>query len=110
MSEMQDDLALKALFADAPRPPMGDEDFVAGVMGRVETYEVRRKSRWQAAGLGALGLTAGVVILNYGDIIGVFNDAFAAYAAQLPAIGAGGSAALIAMAVAAGGWLYAERG
>lgn len=110
MTDDRDDRALEALFAEAPRPPMGDEAFVGVVMGRVAAFETRKKGSRQAVGLGLFGLTAGAMILNYGEIIGAFNNAFAGYAAQLPALGAGGSAALIAMAVAAAGWLYAERG
>ncbi len=109
MSEDREDRALKALFADAPRPAWGDETFVAGVMARVEAHEAKKKSRWNAALFGGLGLMAGFVALNYGEVIGAFYRSVGPLAADVPQLGAGGLTALLALAAAGAGWAYSER-
>lgn len=105
-----DDARLRALFAGADQPPMGDERFTAAVMGRVDT--ARRSVSARQMGFAFLGVVGAAlaVAANIGPATDAVTNAFAPYAAQLPMLSAGASTALLAMALAAAGWLYAERG
>jgi hypothetical protein len=103
------DAAIAALFADASRPPLGDERFVTGVMERVGAEQAQAKVRWTVALVAVGALTAGTVATHFGTVAGALADAYAGYAGQA-AMGAGGSALLIAAAAAVCGWLYTERG
>lgn len=109
MTDDRADAALKSLFAEAERPPMGDLAFVSAAMARVRA-DVARKREFANLGLGvAIAVVAGGVAFNAGDIFGAAIDVLAPYAASAPQISMGFVTLLIAGAAAGMGVLVAER-
>lgn len=108
------DAALRALFAEAPRPAMGDERFTAGVMAAVDAAQARRRVRLDLATMGLAAAAAALVAARGGELMVALTDAFAdAYApqiAQMPSMSAAATALLAAAVATAAGWMVAERG
>jgi hypothetical protein len=104
------DAALAALFGEVMRPPMVDEAFTASVLARVERARSRKEQ--VALGLTALGLGVGAAFLvpALPRIVPALADAFSSTSAQyLPALAGAPVALLLALAIAGGALLYAER-
>lgn len=109
-TEESEDAKMRALFGEVSRPPMGDEDFVAGVMARVDDAKASRKVQSSALALGAIALGAAVLWPFKAAIATALLVPLEKYAAVLPSMGAGATAMLIAVAASAAGLVYAERG
>lgn len=110
VSDAAADARMAALFGAAPRPPMGDEAFVRGVSAGVERIEHGRRNRLaMAAGL-ALAAGATALMANGPMAIGMLADSYAGYMQYAHQLGGGASALLLAAALSAFGWAYAERG
>jgi hypothetical protein len=109
-TEESEDAKMRALFGDASRPPMGDEDFVRSVMVRVEEAKASRKVQSSAVALGVIAVTAAVLWPFKTAIATAFVLPLERYAADLPMLGATATAMLIALAASAAGLVYAERG
>lgn len=108
MSEDRDEALMRSLFAEGAAP-LGDEDFVGGVMTRVskDAAEAQTRVAWMvwigvalAAFLGAMNFTA---------IIAEVSRAFASVNWTLPAMGGSATVLLLAAAAAGGAYLFAER-
>jgi hypothetical protein len=110
ISDAEADARLAALFGDAPRPPMGDEAFVRGVSGRVAEIERGRRNRLTIAAGLALAAGAVALMVNGPSAVGALADSFAGYLQYAHQLGGGASALLLAAALSAVGWAYAERG
>jgi hypothetical protein len=108
--DTHEDALVKALFADAARPPMGDERFTAGVMRRVEADIAKARSRWTVAIVGVGALAVAAAVSHFGAVAGALADVYAGYAGQAASLGAGASALLVAAAATAAALIYAERG
>jgi hypothetical protein len=110
ISDAEADARMAALFGAASRPPMGDEAFVRAVGARVQRVEHGRRNRLAAA--AGLALAAGAVGLaaNGPSAIGALADSYAGYLQYAHQLGGGASALLLAAALSAVGWAYAERG
>ena len=114
MSEIRqdDDALLRALFEQASRPPMGDEAFTRGVMARIGQEKARREGRFTAvaaAGALAAAVVAAPVAEPLGLLVRSTLEAAFPLLASAPEVGAGGMTVLLAFAMAAAGWIYAER-
>lgn len=104
------DAALRALFASAERPPLGDEAFVRHVMGRVHEASARRGERAvMALGVVLVGLAV-TLAPQLGTAAGELGLAFVKNMPHLPELSAQATGMLLAMGLAVAGWIYSERG
>jgi hypothetical protein len=110
ISDAEADARMAALFRDAPRPPMGDESFVRVVSGRVAEVERGRRNRLAIAAGLALAAGAAALMVNGPSAVGALADSYAGYMQYAHQLGGGASALLLAAALSAVGWAYAERG
>lgn len=101
---------MRALFGESPRPPMGDEAFVAQVMGRVQDAKAVRNVQRSTAALGAAAL--GVAVLwPYKAALGTgLALSLSRVTADLPMLSGSAGALLIAAAASLAALAYAERG
>lgn len=109
-TEESEDAKMRALFGEASRPPMGDEDFVRSVMVRVEEAKASRKVRSSALALGTIAMGAALLWPFKAAIATALVLPIEKYAASMPMLGAGATGMLIAVAASAAGLVYAERG
>lgn len=103
------DVRLRALFAEAGRPPMADERFTAAVMVGVRRDAGRQRQQRLAIGVGLLSVGGALLAPHLGA--GAFDvwTSLQSTAMQIPFVGAqGATVALLALAAAAG-WAVAER-
>jgi uncharacterized membrane protein len=105
-----EDARMRALFGDMSRPPMGDEAFVAQVMGRVEEVKSARKVQRGTVALGVAAL--GVAVLwPYKAALGTgLTLSLSAATVDLPMLSGSAGALLIAAAASLAALAYAERG
>ena len=105
-----EDARMRALFGESPRPPMGDEEFVGVVMRRVHETRAFDTVRRNAVAIGTVALT-GAVLWPFKAAIGTaLSLTTMKYAADLPMLGSGAGALLIAAAASVAALAYAERG
>ncbi len=109
-TEESEDAKMRALFGDASRPPMGDEEFVAAVMGRVEEARASGKVRSSAIALGVIAVTSALLWPFKAAITTALVVPLARYVPDTSMLGAGATAMLIAVAASAAALVYAERG
>jgi predicted cation transporter len=110
MSEDEKDVAMRALFGDVPRPPLGDEAFVRSVMTGVERDKSARAVSRNAAAIGGTALL-GAMLWPVREPLGLaFVAGLEQGAANLPTVSAGALSLIIAAVVSAAAWVYAERG
>lgn len=109
-TEESEDARMRALFGEASRPPMGDEDFVQSVMGRVEEAKASAKVRSSAIALGGIAIASAMLWPFKAAILTALTLPLEKYVASAPMLGAGATAMLIAVAASAAGLVYAERG
>lgn len=107
--EESEDARMAALFGDLPRPPMGDEDFVRSVMGRVQEARVDAAIRRNAIGLGVIAATAGLLWPFKSAIVTAVTLPLAKYLPSMPAMSAGATGLLIAAVASVAALAYAER-
>jgi hypothetical protein len=110
MTEESEDARMRALFGEMQRPPMGDEDFVRSVMGRVQEVRVSSRVRRNAMAIGGVALLGAVLWPFKGAIGAAITLSAARYAVDLPMLSSGGAALLIAAAASLAALAYAERG
>lgn len=110
MTEESEDARMRALFGEMQRPPMGDEDFVRSVMGRVQDVRVSSRVRRNAMAIGGAALLGAVLWPFKGAIGAAITLSAARYAVDLPMLSSGGAALLIAAAASLAALAYAERG
>lgn len=110
MTEESEDARMRALFGTSVRPPMGDEAFVASVMGRVREAKAVDATRRSAVAIGGIALM-GAVLWPYKAALATGLTLTAArYAPDLSMLSGGATALLIAAVASVGAWAYAERG
>ena len=110
MTEESEDARMRALFGESSRPPMGDEEFVGAVMGRVHEARASDAVRRNAIAIATVAL-AGAVLWPFKAAIGTaFTLTTMKYAADLPMLSGGATALLIAAAASVAALAYAERG
>ncbi|KAF0176555.1 MAG: hypothetical protein FD124_220 [Alphaproteobacteria bacterium] len=109
-TEESEDAKMRALFGDASRPPMGDEDFVAAVMGRVEEVRASEKVRSSAFALGVIAVISAVLWPFKAAIATALVVPLTRYVPDTSMLGAGATAMLIAVTASAAALVYAERG
>jgi len=109
-TEESEDARMRALFGEASRPPMGDEDFVQSVMGRVEDARASAKVRSSAMALGTIAIGCAVLWPFKAAIATAIALPLEKYAASLPMLSAGATGLLIAAAASVAALVYAERG
>lgn len=109
-TEESEDARMRALFGEAPRPPMGDEDFVRSVMVRVEEAKASRKVRSSAVALGGIALGCAVLWPFKAAIATALMVPLTKYVPDASMLGAGTTVMLIAIIASAAGLVYAERG
>jgi hypothetical protein len=109
MSEESEDARMRALFGDVVRPPMGDEDFVRSVMGRVQEVQASEKARRGAVAVGGIALM-GAVLWPFKDAIGAAITLSAVkFAPDVAMLGGGASALIVAAVASLAAWAYVER-
>jgi hypothetical protein len=109
-TEESEDAKMRALFGEASRPPMGDEDFVAAVMGRVDEVKASQKMRSSAFALGFIAAGCAVLWPFKAAIATALTVPLTQFAPDTSMLGAGTTAMLIAVAASAAALVYAERG
>lgn len=110
MTEESEDARMRALFGDAGRPPMRDEEFVGAVMGRVRDVRVADAVRRNAVAVGLVALV-GATLWPFKAAIGTaLTLTTLRYAADLPMLSGSATALLIAAAASVAALAYAERG
>ena len=110
MTEESEDARMRALFGESGRPPMGDEEFVGALMGRVHEARASDAVRRNAIAIATVAL-AGAVLWPFKAAIGTaFTLTTLKYAADLPMLSGGATALLIAAAASVAALTYAERG
>jgi len=109
-TEESEDAKMRALFGEASRPPMGDEEFVQGVMARVDEAKASRKVRSSALALGSVALGVAILWPFKGAIVTALTLPLARYVPEPSMLSAGTTAMLIAVAASAAGLVYAEKG
>jgi hypothetical protein len=108
--EESEDAKMRALFGEVARPPMGDEEFVSRVMGRVEEAKASRKVQRSTAALGFAGLAVAVLWPYKAALETGLALSVARLSADLPMLSSGAGALLVAAAVSLAALAYAERG
>jgi hypothetical protein len=108
-AEAAADARLRALFADTPKAPMGDEAFVAKIMRRTEAEAQRKRAFVSAGAMGLVGLLAAALIPHLGTIGPQIALAFLKSAPSAPEVSAQSMVLVGALVAAGAGWLYAER-
>lgn len=109
-TEESEDAKMRALFGEASRPPMGDEEFVQGVMARVDEATAARKVRSSAVALGGIALGVALLWPFKAAIVTALTVPLARYVPDMSMVSAGTAAMCIAVAASAVGLVYAERG
>ena len=69
MTEESEDARMRALFGQSKRPPIGDEEFVGAVMGRVHEARASNAVRRNAISIATVAL-AGAVLWPFKAAIG----------------------------------------
>jgi hypothetical protein len=109
-TEESEDAKMRALFGDASRPPMADEEFVRTVMVRVEAAKASHSVRSSAMALGTLALGCAVLWPFKASIATALAAPVVKVLPDASMLGAGATAMLVALAASAAGLVYAERG
>jgi hypothetical protein len=109
-TEESEDAKMRALFGEASRPPMGDEDFVAAVMGRVDEIKASEKVRSSAIAMGFIAAGCALLWPFKAAITTALVVPLARFVPDTSMLGAGATAMLIAVAASAAALVYAERG
>jgi len=109
-TEESEDAKMRALFGEASQPPMGDEDFVQGVMARVDEVKASQKARSSALALGTVAVGMAILWPFKAAIVTALTVPLVKYVPDVSMLSAGSTAILIAVAASAAGLVYAERG
>lgn len=109
MTEEGEDARMRALFGEAPRPPMGDEEFVSRVMGRVAEAKASRNVQRSTAAVGVGALALAVLWPYKAAIATALTLSVPRMTADLPMLSNSASALLIAAVAGLAALAYAER-
>jgi hypothetical protein len=107
--ELDDDALLRALFAEGERPAHGDEAFVRRVMAPVKADAVRSQA-WRSTAIPAVGAFGVAAMWPFlGPLGALFGQIASPVLQNAPMVSASGLSLLLALAIAGGAWLYADR-
>jgi hypothetical protein len=102
------DAALRALFAEADRPPMGDERFTKAVMARVQAQASWRRQVRMAVGVGLGACAAALLAPHLGGGAADISSSLTVAAAMTPGLGASAATLLGFGLLCAAGWAMAD--
>lgn len=107
MDEDRDDAAMRALFADASRPPMADERFVGRVMEKVEARHAAAQSQANYITWAGVAAAALLFLTNGTTIIAELSRA--AMTVGGPGVQSGSLTLMLAGMAAGGVYLLTQR-
>ena len=107
MDEDRDDAMMRALFAEAPRPPMADERFVGRVMEKVGAR--RAAAQTQASYITWAGVTAAAVLFLTNGATIIAELSRAAMSVGGDSLQSGSITLMLAGLAAGGAYLLTQR-